>query len=91
MSSGTLTEDGTTTSEVVNGYVWLHADGDFGSGTLSLQYLSADGTYRTINGYTLTADGDLFVNLPNPTTVQLDLTGSTAASLFYEINHGFRK
>lgn len=91
MSYGTLAADGATTPESVQGYVWLHTQGTFGGGTLTLQYLSGDGTYRPITPSAVTAAGDYFVSLPGPAQVRVSLAGAIAPSLFYEIQHGYRK
>lgn len=89
MSSGTLTADGNTTPEDHNGYVWVHASGTFGGGTLALQYLGADGTYRDVA--TLTANGQITHEFAGPGKVRLNLTGSTTPSIFYEVQSGYRQ
>lgn len=89
MSSGTLTVDGSTTAESVNSYIWVHADGTFGGGSLALQYLSADGTYRTI-GTPLTANGEIIATLPQSASIKLTLTGATLPSIFYEVQSSYK-
>lgn len=82
---GTLSANGSTAAVTVDSKTHVHADGAFGSGTLNLEYLSGDSTWRAIAGESYTADADKFLDITYGMQVRLTLTGATAPSIFYEI------
>lgn len=89
-SSGTLTADGQTQGVAFPGGMGtVHADGSFGSGTLSLEVSSDGGTTYTNGGTSvqLTAEGLFNFTLPSDELmVRLDLTGATAPDIDWWIS-----
>jgi hypothetical protein len=88
--NGTLTANGKTAGDSFPGGMGtVQADGDFGSGTLSLEVSSDGGTTYTNGGTSvqLTAEGLFNFTLPsNDLLVRLDLTGATAPDIDWWIS-----
>lgn len=88
--SGTLTTNGKTASDKFPGGMGtVHADGDFSSGTLSLEISSDGGTTFTNGGESvqLTAEGLFNFTLPSDELViRLDLTGASTPDIDWWIS-----
>ena len=74
-----------TSSQFVlqGGKYWFGATGNFASGTFSLQKVGADGTLQTL-GTALTTAGGNVSDYP-PGTYQVTVSGSTTASVSWEV------
>lgn len=87
---GTLTTNTTTPTIFVVGPVWFQSSGTWGSGTIVLQYLSADmstwKTFQTSAALTTDATGQVLINLPEDSGnyVRASLSGATSPSLAWE-------
>lgn len=79
--------DGATDPVTVRGPAHIHADGDFGSGTLTCAYEGQDGAFHNLAGSSYTASADDVLNLPANmlTKVKCTLASSTAPDLYVEI------
>ncbi|MDX1497052.1 MAG: hypothetical protein R3352_05825 [Salinisphaeraceae bacterium] len=84
-ASGTFTADGNSGTLKAAGPVHFHVDGNFGSGQASLEYLAADGSWRTVANTAVTADADKEVRFKNPVKVRVALSGATSPSLYWEL------
>ena len=83
--SGTLTTNTQGAAVEVSGTFHFHAQGTFGSGTIVVQYLASDGTWRPIPSTALSVDGDKLITLTQPAKVRVSLSGATTPSIFWEI------
>lgn len=87
---GTLTSNTTTDHVFVVGPVWFHAAGTWGTGTIVLQFLSANSaTWKTLQTTTaITSDttGQVLINLPEDSGnyVRASLSGATGPSIAWE-------
>lgn len=90
LENGTFTQDGNAPNvSFPGGAGTVHADGDFGGGTLSLEVSSDTGTTFTNGGTTvqLTAEGLFNFTLPSDKLiVRLNLNGSTAPDIDWWIS-----
>lgn len=78
----TLSADGQTSWIRCTGTVYqIEAEGTFGSGTVTPQKKSYDGTAITLGDSTLTANGAINVEVPVGAEIRIDLSGSTSPSL----------
>lgn len=79
----TLSADGATTAvRCVDGIEYqIEAEGTWGSGTLTPQKKSYDGTWIALGDTTLTADGAINVRVPRGTEIRANLAGATNPSL----------
>lgn len=64
----------------------IEAEGSFGSGTITPQKKSYDGTAITLGDTTLTANGAINVEVPTGAEIRVDLSGSTSPSLKVHIS-----
>lgn len=89
-SNGTFTANGQSTGvPFPGGAGTVHADGTFGSGTLSLEVSSDGGTTYTNGGTSvqLTAEGLFNFTLPSDELiVRLDLAGATSPTIAWWIS-----
>lgn len=69
----------------VKGPFHYHVSGNFGGGTVQVQFLDVDGNTRVIAGSQATAAVDKLVNTGFNTDVRVDLSGATAPALDYNI------
>lgn len=64
----------------------FHASGSFGGGTLTIQFLAADDTWKSISNASFTSSTDNLVLLPPSTRIRVVLTGATAPDLYYQFD-----
>ena len=92
-SNANYPDDGgyVTVQKPGNANAQLHLSGDFGGGTVQVQFL-ADGSttigssgWLDINGGAYTAADDDVINLPNSRTIRLNLTGATSPDIDYDL------
>lgn len=83
MSNYTLiSADGASGTVKCSGTVYqIEGEGTWGSGTLTPQKKSYDGTWITLGDSTLTADGCINVEVPYGAEIRANLSGSTSPSL----------
>lgn len=89
---GTLSADGNTSTilftsrkDELSGF-YVHLSGTFGGGTVSIQFMGADGQWHTFAGSGLTEASDKYFLCPNEKQIRLNLAGATGASIYYELN-----
>lgn len=69
-----------------DGRFLFHVSGDFGSGTLNVEFLAADGTWKGITRGSFAAPDDTEIMLKPATKLRIVLTGATAPSLYYQVD-----
>ena len=83
MTKGTLVANGLTSAHNhLRGVVFFAANGTFGNGTLQLQADLGVG-YNDIENATLTASGQIVLNLPSGAWIKANLTGATNPDINY--------
>lgn len=89
MSNYTLLSADGASGEVIcqDGVEWqIEGEGTWGSGTLTPQKKSYDGTWIALGDTTLTADGAVNVRVPRGTRIRANLAGATNPSLKVHIS-----
>lgn len=87
---GTFTDNGNSSDVYVSGPCVFHAAGTWGSGTITLKFLSDDKTtwknYVTATALTSDATGQVLIDLPSDagTILRATLAGATTPSLTWE-------
>ncbi len=86
-----LTADGNTDAVRVRGRTHVHISGDFGGGTLQLQYQDPSNSWRNIfdASWTTAADDVFDFTDRMDTPVRAVLTGATAPDLNVDIRGGY--
>ena len=89
-TNSTLSADGTTSihSHETNGVagVQVSAIGTFGGGTLVIEQLHSDGTWRSIADASYTANASKVVDVASGSSLRATLSGSTTPSIFVEFS-----
>lgn len=89
--TGTIDANGSTQEMVyktpdVEAGIFLHLEGTFDGATISVQYLAADGTWRTIAAGSYTANQTKIHYLPNGVRVRLNTASAgVSTDVFYEL------
>lgn len=82
----TISADGPSTAVRCTGTVYqIEAEGTFGSGTVTPQKKSSDGTWITLGSETLTANGCINVEVPAGSEIRANLSGSTSPSIIVRV------
>jgi len=66
--------------------VQVSAIGTFGGGTLAIEQLHGDGTWRSISGASYTANASKVLGVASGTSLRATLTGATSPSIFVEFS-----
>ena len=77
--------------KVVGKGVWIHVSGTWDTSNWLVQFKGKDGTFRTLDGSALTANGDKFFDLPHGTLLRgviASVGGST--SLYWQFSSAER-
>jgi hypothetical protein len=77
----TVNTVGSWVGPLTAGYYTVTVDGTFGSGTFTLERKGLDGSTAVSTGLTLTAQGNLNIQVPQGASIRGNLTGSTSPSL----------
>lgn len=80
---GTLSSDGQTPTFRSSKHVHFHAEGTFGGGTLTVQFLDEAGTWRSITNAAFTSAADKVIDCPYAMDLRGNLSGSAGPSIFY--------
>jgi len=77
-----ITADGASGAVRCDGTVYqIEAEGTFGSGTVTPQKKSYDGTWIALGTTSLTADGAINVEVPSGANIRANLSGATSPSI----------
>lgn len=84
---GTLTDNGSGEPVWISGEFLFVADGTWGSGTITVEIQSRDGTWTALNAdtaHTSDATGQALYKVPGTHQVRATLAGATSPSLKWE-------
>lgn len=82
----TLSANGDTKTFRINGPVYVHMSGTFGSGTITWKINDGDGNYKDMANGAFTAAADKRFNFAGPVVMKGTLAGATGPSLFYGVS-----
>lgn len=83
-NNGTLSADGDSDVVLAQPNPVVRVSGTWSSGTITVKYQDAGGTYRSALT-TYTADFEKVFNFARPTNIKLTLSGSSSPSLVWSI------
>lgn len=67
-----------------DGRLMFHCSGDFGGGTLTVQFLGVDGNWKSFSTSSFSADATKVINAAVGMKLRVILAGATAPSIYYE-------